>query len=168
FHTRRSSDLVDGTLEYQSDAAGAYQAKHRRLADVDVPAQDRHGEESWQYLRNDPVQHDLRPAGPRRLDRLDLPLVYLLYGFRHQLADEADRPEGDGEDARHDAGAEYRDEEQGPDDRVQRARGDHAEAPDPQQDRMWRGVTGGDVRGRHGKQQRRQGSDRSYVNGLYE
>src|SRR5690606_16619123 len=128
-------EQVDGALEYQSDAAGAYQAKHRRLADVDVPAQDRHGEESWQYLRNDPVQHDLRPAGPRRLDRLDLPLVYLLYGFRHQLADEADRPEGDGEDARHDAGAEYRDEEQGPDDRVHRARGDHDEAPDPQQDR---------------------------------
>ena len=128
-------EIVERGIERHAEAAAADEAEHGGFADVDVPAEQRDRQEGRLHLRPVALEQDRERRGAGGGQRLDRAGLRLLDRLGQEFAGEADRVHGDREHAGERAGAEHRDEEQRPDQRVDRARRDQDEAADGVEDR---------------------------------
>jgi hypothetical protein len=120
--------------------------------------------EGRQDLRHDAVVDHLRAGGAGGAIASTCVGVDLLDRLVEQLADEADRAQRDGDDAGQHAGPEDRDQQQRPDQRVDRARRDDDEQRQrPHEQRARRGVARGQEGHRHGDHDAEQGAERGDV-----
>lgn len=93
----------------QPNAPCTDKAQHSRLADVNVPAEHCDTGKCGHNLWNDAVGHDLPARRTGGGDRLDLSFVDLFDGLIKQFGAKSDGPDGNGDDACKDTGADYRD-----------------------------------------------------------
>jgi hypothetical protein len=101
----RPSEARQRGLELKPNAAGADKAENCRLANIDIPAEHGDAGKGGGDLQDHAKVHHLEARGAGGADRLYLRLIDLLDRLVEQLADEADGPQRDGDDAGEQPGA---------------------------------------------------------------
>ena len=105
-------EFADRDHEFLADAAGADEAHHRGLADIDLEAQQRVAGVAGGDLRQHGKAHAGQPARARRAHAFDRLHVGILDDLGEQFAERAGRMDRDREHARHRPEPEGDDEDQ--------------------------------------------------------
>ena len=101
---------LEAVVEHLPDAADAEHAEHRRHPDVDLEAVEHERGDLRHRLGHHGPTHPLQLRRPDGVGRLDRPVVDPLDDLRAQLAERADRADGDRHDPRRLGQPEHRDQ----------------------------------------------------------